>query len=331
MTARRPTIYEVARHAAVSSATVSRVVNGNPAVDSELARRVREAIEELDYRPSGVARSLRSQRTATIAVIVPDIENPFFTSVIRGVEEQCRVDGTMLVICSTDNDPVREDDYLQLAVQRRMDGLILASDSSALPRFQRDGIPLVPTVLIDREVPHLEADAVMVDNHRGAEVATEHLRARGATRIACITGPATASTAVQRLDGYLRATGTRDESLIRHADFRGTGGRTAVSDLLTSTTFDALLVCNNLMTMGALQEMADRGVTIPDEIKVVGFDDEPWAAYWRPPITAVAQPARDVAREAMRLLRDRIAEPDRPTSLIQLRPELIERRSTAAA
>ena len=325
---RRPTIYEVARRADVSSATVSRVINGNTAVDPTLAARVRAAITDLDYRPSSVARSLRVQRTATIAVIVPDIENPFFTAVLRGVEEQARPDGTIIVICNTDNDPEREDDYLRLAIDRRMDGLILASDANDLPRFQRDGQPVLPTVLVDREVPSLNADAVMVDNRRGAAMATAHLRARGATRIACVTGPASASTAVQRLDGYRGAAPGNHDDLIRFADFRVAGGRQAVADLLAATTFDGLLVCNNLMTMGALQELADRRVDVPGDVMVVGFDDESWSSYWRPTITTVAQPAREVGRAAMQLLAERIARPDGPTKLIQLHPELIERAST---
>ena len=334
MSERRPTIHQVAKLAKVSPATVSRVINGNVAVDETLAKRVRKVVADLDYRPSAVARSLRSQRTSTIAVIVPDIANPFFTSVIAGLEDEAQASDTMVVICSTDNDPQRENAYLQLAIDRRMDGVILASDANDLPQFSRNGRPLLPTVLIDREVPSLEADSVLVDNARGSQLAVDHLLSRGAQRIACITGPESVSTAVQRLAGFRAAVGKRYRSeLVRHADYRVEGGRAATADLLDRAEtrngdFDAILVCNNLMTMGALQVLAECRKSVPGKMLLVGFDDEPWSAYWRPSLTTVAQPARDVGRTAMQILAERINAPDAPTRAIQLRPELIVREST---
>lgn len=326
------TIYEVAAHAGVSAATVSRVLNGNKAVNEQLAVRVRAAIEALGYRPSSVARSLRTQRTGIIAVIVPDIENPFFTSVVRGIEEEARPAGQMIVLCNTDEQPDLERGYLRLAVDQRMDGVILASTIPTLGERQDANEPPLTTVLIDREIEGLRADAVLVDNVLGAKEATRHLLGGGARRVACVTGPPNVTTSMERLRGYLDALDeagiSRRRALFRHADYRVGGGRAAVAELLASSRPDAFLVCNNLMTMGALQELVDEGITMPDDMLLIGFDDEPWARYWRPTISTVAQPARDVGRTAMRLLLDRLGHPDQSMRRVLLLPELHLRESS---
>ncbi len=326
------TIYEVAAHAGVSAATVSRVLNRNPAVNEEMAVRVRDSIEALGYRPSHVARSLRTQRTGIVAVIVPDIENPFFTAVVRGVEEEARPAGLMIVLCNTDEQPDLEAGYLRLAVDQRMDGVILASTIRSLDERKADNDPPLTTVLIDREIDGLRTDAVLIDNVLGAKEATRHLLGGGAERVACVTGPTNVTTSMQRLRGYLEALDeadlSRSQPLFRHADYRVGGGRSAVEELWGSFRPDAFLICNNLMTMGALQELSDQGVRVPDDVLLMGFDDEPWASYWRPTISTVAQPARDVGRTAMRLLIDRIGHPDQSVRRVLLLPELRFRQSS---
>lgn len=326
------TIYEVAAHAGVSPATVSRVLNGNRAVNVAMAERVRASIDELGYRPSQVARSLRTQRSRTIAVIVPDIENPFFTSVVRGTEDEGRGAGLMTVVCNTDNDVERERAYLRLAVDQRMDGVILATDQHDLGGFITAQGPKVTTVLIDRELEPLRLDAVLVDNVLGAKEATRHLIESGARRVACITGPTAVTTARQRLQGYqeaLHEAGIRgNRSLVRHADYHSAGGRLAMAELIAAGQPDGVLVCNNMMTMGALQELSDQGVAVPDDLLLVGFDDEPWAPYWQPPVTTVAQPARDVGRSAIRLLLDRINDVGGGPRRITLLPSLHVRASS---
>ncbi len=326
------TIYEVAAHAGVSAATVSRVLNGNRAVNEAMAAKVRQAIEALGYRPSSVARSLRTQRTGIIAVVVPDVENPFFTAVVRGIEEEARPAGLMIVLCNTDEQPDLERGYLRLAVDQRMDGVILASTIRSLEERQAEKEPLLTTVLIDREIEGLRADVVLTDNVLGAKEATRHLLRSGAATVACVTGPTDLTTSMQRLQGYLEALGDAgigsDRALFRHANYRVSGGRAAVGELWAAARPDAFLVCNNLMTMGALQELSDRGVRMPEDVLLLGFDDEPWASYWRPTISTVAQPARDVGRTAMRLLLDRLGEPERPVRRVLLLPELRLRQSS---
>jgi LacI family transcriptional regulator len=176
------TIHDVAAHAGVSVATVSRVLNNHASVNTEMAERVRASISELQYRPSHVARSMRTQRTSIVAVVVPDVENPFFTAVVRGIEDVARTAGLLAVLCNSDDQPEAEMRYLRLVEDQRVDGVILASSMSAAPEeLVQSGKDLPPLVLIDREVPGIKADVVLVDNETGARDATLHLLDGGAT------------------------------------------------------------------------------------------------------------------------------------------------------
>jgi LacI family transcriptional regulator len=327
------TIHDVAAHAGVSVATVSRVLNNHVSVNVEMATRVRASISELDYRPSHVARSMRTQRTSIVAVVVPDVENPFFTAVVRGIEDVARTAGMLAVLCNSDDQPDAEMRYLRLVEDQRVDGVILASSMSAAPdELVRSGRALPPLVLIDREVPGIKADVVLVDNQTGAREVTDHLLDGGAKTLACITGPATVSTAKERLAGFMTATTERGiprrDITFRHADFRSAGARAALRDILTTTRPEALLVCNNQMTLGALQELAGENIRIPADMLVAGYDDEPWSGSWKPSITSVAQPAREVGKAAMRLMLDRIEDAARPIQRITMQPALIVRESS---
>jgi LacI family transcriptional regulator len=327
------TIQEVAEHAGVSVATVSRVLNANASVNADMVGRVRASIDELGYRPSHVARSMRTQRTSIVAVVVPDVENPFFTSVVRGIEDVARDNGILAVLCNSDDQADAEMRYLRLVEDQRADGVILASNMAAAPdSYFGNGQGLRPIVLIDREVPGIRADLVRVDNELGAQEATTHLLDSGAQRLACITGTSGVSTAEQRLQGFLNALSERGinrrSAIFRHADFRVSGARAAVKDIWSTTKPDALFVCNNLMTLGALQELASEGIRLRDDVLVVGYDDEPWAGSWHPSVTCVAQPAREIGRAAMRLLMDRLKEPLRPIQRITMQPTLVVRDSS---
>jgi LacI family transcriptional regulator len=307
-----PTIADVARAARVSTATVSRVLNGNTEVNAELAERVRQAVGELSYRPSRLARSLRTQRTAVWAVIISDIRNPFFTEMVRGVEDIAYANGYSLVLCNAEEDAAKEANYLQLALAEHMSGVIVAPASSTRTDLQ----PLldrgVSVVTVDRKLSGNSAvDRVLIDNRGGAEMAVSHLVENGCRRIACISGPPDVSTAAERLVGYkagLRNHGIRGSSqLICSGDFREQGGKAAMEGLLSlPVPPDAVFVLNNLMTLGALTAIAERGLMVPDSVAVVGFDDPSWAALLRPPLTTVAQPTYDLGAETARMLLQRM-------------------------
>jgi LacI family transcriptional regulator len=329
---REVTIKDVAATARVSVATVSRVLNGSDRVDAELAARVHEAVARLSYRRSGLARSLRAQRARVVGLVISDIRNPFFTDVVRGIEDRVGADGYSLVLCNSDEELEKEADYLDLFVEERMAGAIVSPASSRETRLDALTTRGTPVVVIDREAAREAVDTVLVDNVRGGEIAVRHLIENGYRRIACITGPPRTSTGSERLEGWQKAAREAglavDESLIRRADFKESGGFEAAADLLSGRDRpDAFFVANNLMTVGALAALREAGLEVPDDVGVVGFDDMPWAQLLRPALTTVAQPTYELGRKAAGLLERRIGGLDAPPERIVLEPTLQVRES----
>lgn len=321
-----PTINDVARHARVSTATVSRALNGKSTVDPALAARVRAAADELGYHPNGLARNLRRQETAVLALIISDVENPFFTSIARGFEDTAQTAGYSVVLCNSDENPEKERRYIDVALQERVAGVVLSPTDacSSIERLRQGGTPVVA---VDR--PLTECDQVLVDSRLAARGATEHLINAGYPRIACVTGPAGVRTADDRLTGYrdaLEAAG-RELRLERRAEYRASGGRQATEDLLGESP-GALLVANSAMAIGVLQALGEAGLRPGRDVGVVAFDDVPWATLVDPPLTVVAQPAYDIGAEAARLLLARIGELARPVAATILDTRLIKRGST---
>ncbi|MFV2020446.1 LacI family DNA-binding transcriptional regulator [Micromonospora sp. LOL_023] len=326
------TIYDVARRAGVSPATVSRVVNGHANVDPTLAERVRCAMNELDYRPNAVARNLRRSRTTLLAVVISDIGNPFFTALVRGVEDVAQQTGYSVVLCNTDEDPAKEARYLNAVLAEQVAGVII-SPSGPTTDLERLTTARVPVVVIDRQLHGSRIDTVLVDNEHGAQLATEHLVESGYRRIACITGRWGVYTACSRLNGYRRALAAAGQpyqaELVRHADFRADGGYQAMADLLRlDPRPDALFAANNLMTVGAVECLVDQGIDVPSAVGVVGFDDLPWAHLVRPALTTVSQPTYQLGETAARLLTERIADPDRAATTVTLPTKLQVRESS---
>lgn len=326
------TISDVARAAGVSAATVSRVLNGSSPVSDDRADRVREAAASLGYQPSGPARALRRQRTTVWAAIVADVRNPFFTSMIRGVEDVAQAADHRLVLCNSDEDPAKEAAYIDVAIADRVAGVIIAVASttrSNLDRLHRAGVPVVA---VDRRPKGDGIDSVVVDNRGGARAAVEHLLSEGARRVGIITGPNRVSTAESRLSGYraaLKARGIEfDPALVRRADFRAEGGHAAALSLLDEPDHpDAFFVANNLMTLGALRALRERRKRVPKDVAIVGFDDAPWTTLITPTLTVVAQPTYEMGRQAAQLLVT--ASPDRPPRHLVLAPELVVRASSS--
>jgi LacI family transcriptional regulator len=324
-------IGDVAEAAGVSAATVSRVLNGRGNVSAELSERVRQVAAELDYQPFGPARALRQQVTPVWAVVIADIENPFFTAMVRGVEDVAVGEEHRVVLCNSDEDLGKEAAYLNIVIAERMSGVVIAvasTDESDLePLLERN----VPVVAVDRRPVQEGIDSVLVDNRLGGEQATAHLIDAGCRRIGCITGPTRLSTAAERLAGYRDALASRmyasDTRLVRRADFKERGGFQATKALLESPEPpDAVFVTNNLMTIGAVHAIREAGLEIPRDIALVGFDDEPWTTLTRPQLTVVAQPTYEIGRQAAQLLAS--APVEGPARHVVLPPTLIPREST---
>jgi LacI family transcriptional regulator len=329
-----PTIYDVARHAGVSAATVSRVLNGRATVDAALVERVRAAVDELGYRRNSLARNLRRSSTTLWAVIISDVENPFFTSLVRGIEDVAQEAGYSVVLCNSDENLDKEAAYITAVLGEQVAGVIISPASETatdVTDLLKGGTPVVA---VDRRPRARGIDTVLVDNVQGAYEATAHLLEQGYERVACLTGPEGATTADQRLEGYcnaLRSHGYEySPSLVCRADFRERGGFEATLSLLDGDPCpDGLFVANNLMTVGALEALAQRRLSTPQDLGLVCFDEIPWADLIRPSLTTVAQPAYEIGRRAGELLARRIADPTRPAGALMLSTELKARESSS--
>lgn len=336
-THRRPTQLDVAKKAGISQTTVSHILNNSLAVSipEETRQRVLQAMQELDYVPNRTARNLRNRVAKTVGVVISDIQNPFFTSVVRGIEKVLVEADFILLLCNSDEDPDREKIHLSTLRSEGVDGIILAttrSDSESYRQLLNNRTPLVG---IDRipETPGM--DVVTVTNSRGAFSAISHLSDMGHKRIGLISGSRQLSTSRERLEGYEEAVQAchlvRSDDLIQYSDSRQSGGYQAIQTLLDlPEPPTAVLVTNNLMTLGALQAIHERNLVIPDQIAIVGFDDMSWATSLQPPLTAVAQPTYEVGVAAAQLLLDRLQEPDLPFRHIVLETQLIIRASSGS-
>lgn len=327
-------IQDVAKRAGVSIATVSRVLNGRNHVNADVISRVRLAAEELQYQPSRAARSLRAKKTTIIGLLITDIQNPFFTALVQGVEDVAQRQGYSLILCNSDEDPQKEQRYIEILCTERVAGVIVVptrEHQRALKLFREHNIPLVA---VDRRIKDDESDAVLVDNVRGAREATAHLLANGYHRIGVISGPATTTTGRERLEGYRQALHEagieHDPSLERIGSFRQESGRQLTYELLDVVKpVDALFVANNLMTLGALAALNECKLRVPDDMAVLGFDDVPWAALNMVSLTTVTQPAYEIGSTAALRLFQRLQNPAAFTRQeIVLTPTLHVRNST---
>jgi LacI family transcriptional regulator, galactose operon repressor len=327
-----PTVKEVAKRAGVSAASVSRALSGAGGVREPVRLRVLEAAQQLSYRPNRAARDLRVRSSRAVGVLIPDIENPFFTSLVCGIEDFLSKTDYSLLLASYNEDPDQEERRLEVFRADGVRGLIFAASRSPSRLYAELGKAGMTLVAVSRDVPRLPVDEVTVANQDGAYAATMHLVQLGHKRIAMINGPLALTTARDRQAGYeqaLREAGIPlDESLVIHSVFKQAGGYSAMRQLLLSPTPPtAVFAGSNLLTLGALQAIHERGLAIPNEIAIVGFDEMPWAMSLRPPLTTVAQPAFDVGRTAAELLLARVREPALPRRQVVLETRLIIRSS----
>lgn len=325
-------IKDVAEAAGVSTASVSRVLSGKENVSDGMRQRVMAAVEELDYQPNLVARSLRSQRSTTVGLIVSDIRNPFFTDVSRAAEDATHEQGYALFLCNADEDPDKEALYLDLMHAQNVAGIIYSPTRQAADNFGELDIS-VPTVIIDRAVQSSAVDMVLIDNVDAAYRLTEHLIESGYRRIAGLFGEASV-TGRERRQGYEQALQAHDLELpMGQAVYippKIESGKAATLELLESDmpSPDAILTTNNLLTAGAYIAIHERGLRIPDDIALVGFDETTWSALVEPPITIIAQPTYEIGTTAAELLLQRVQNPDRPPRKVILRGELVVRGSS---
>lgn len=326
------TIRDVAKRAGVSTATVSHVLNNTRFVSEETRATVLQAIRELNYHPSAIARSLSTRKTQTIGMVVSDITNIFFGEMIRGVIDVITPYDYSLLLCTTGESPTREEEYLQLLFSRRVDGFIAAATSQKWAPLQLVEAVQIPTVFVDRTFEGMNGPFVGVDNEGGAYQAVSHLIQDGHERIGIVAGLARMSTMQERLQGYKRALRDHsiplDEQLVLFGELSVEGGRRCTLELLNAIKPPtAIFLNNNLLTLGALLAIKQLGWKYPQDVALVGFDDHPWASIASPALTTVRQPVYEIGCTAANMLMKMLAGESIIEERVLLKTELIVRES----
>ncbi|MFG2962659.1 LacI family DNA-binding transcriptional regulator [Streptomyces sp. NPDC048288] len=332
-----PTMADVARSAGVSVATVSHVLNETRPVLPHTRQAVLDAIEELGYTPNTLARSLVTSRTRSIGLAVSAISNPYFTEILQGVEAAALEKGYSLLIADPHDDPGHERKVVQLLHERRVDGMIVAPSADPRELLAYLGRHAVPTVLLDRVIdgpvdgaPRF--DQVCAENTEPTARLVTHLAGLGHRRIGLVAGLPGLSTTGERIAGYrqgLAAAGLPlDERLVVPGNSESDGAGEATATLLSlPVPPTALVTANNAMTIGALRALRARGLSVPDDIALCCFDDFAWADLFSPRLTAIAQPSREIGAEAVQVLLERLASPDRPARTVRLPCAFVHRTS----
>jgi len=328
--ASRPTLHDVAREARVGVMTVSRVVNGEPSVRPETAARVRTAIAKLGYQPNDAARSLKGQRSRTLGLVIADITNSFYAGCAKAIEEVARSHGYAVILCDSGEQVDIERQQVDVLARRRVDGLLLVPAANGHAYLADERLAEVPVVALDRPIPGIPTDAVVVQNRRGAREATEHLIGHGHRHIVYIGAGERLYTTRERRAGYreaLKAAGLMEMSWVDVAD--SAAAERAMRDALAlPTPPTAVFAMNNLITIGVLQALDHLGLRAPHDVALIGFDDFDLAALLHPRLTLVRQPAAEMGRRAAELLFDRLeGRSPKPVQRVVLATELIVRES----
>jgi LacI family transcriptional regulator len=338
MPSKRVTSLDVAVRAGVSRATVSAVLNRSRPVSRKMVERITKAMRELDYQPDAIARILKGKRTFRIGLIVGNIASPFWAAVINTVENVAYAQGYHVILCDNDDDAAKELGHLQMMARERLDGIILAPCGEVNRDYVTRLDHKIPIVLFDRRLAaHLSS--VACDNELGAYLAVNHLiEASGMDRIACLTLRLDFSMGAERLAGYQRALAAHhipsNPDWIKVGDYAEESTyRDALSLLRSSDRPRALFACSHLKAIGALRAAAELGLSVPEDVAIVGFDEMPWAPFMCPPLTVVAQPITDMAAQAtdmlLRHIRARADDDGHGDTIEQVlhRPKLIDRES----
>ncbi|WP_332908491.1 LacI family DNA-binding transcriptional regulator [Paenibacillus roseus] len=328
----KTTIYDIARLAGVSIATVSKVFNDKGRISEETRQRVLQISEELSYQPNMLASALTGKKTYTIGLLIPDLVNPFFAEVSRSVEDRAHELGFNVVICNTDNDSNKENKYISLLRQKSVDGIIVATGARNEEALRELIEQRIPVALIAREMSSLPASSVVVDDFAGGYSAASYLIAAGHERIALIAENLEVSSSKERLRGYRQALEearlSYDENLVLVSDFSVQGSKqTALKLLATDSRPTAIFACNDILAIGAIQAARELGIEVPEDLSVVGFDNTILATMSDPPMTTVAQPIQEMGHQVVDLIIQEINNEKKARQRVVLLPELIVRGS----
>jgi LacI family transcriptional regulator len=330
------TIKDVAKHAGVSTSTVSHVLNKTRFVSTDIIDRVTNAVDVLNYTPSALARSLKLKNTRTFGMLVTTSVNPFFAEVVKGVERRCYEKGYNLLLCNTEGDLKRLNFNIDMLLQKQVDGLLIMSDEIAnqsINIFSRH--KPVPTVVLDFGETTFPCDKIQNNSRHGGYLATQYLINKGHRQIACISGPHEKQATSERFAGYEQAMNEAnikiDEDWHAFGNFDCEGGQQAFEAILATRKMpSAIFVCNDMMAMGVINAASKHGLSVPSDLSIVGYDDINLAKFITPSLTTIHQPKFNLGRKAFDTLLDQI-QSKRETNLnIHLEPTLIERDSVKA-
>jgi len=327
------TMKDIARLAGVSTSTVSHVINKSRYVSEEISLRVNKAAEELNYAPSALARSLKVNRTRTLGMIVTTSTNPFFGEVVKGVERRCYQQNYNLVLCNTEGDNERMRSSIDTLLQKRVDGLILMCstlEGERIDIFERYAD--IPVVVMDWGPIHFASDKIQDNSLRGGYLAAKCLIDAGHSEIGCITGPLNRHQAQMRYEGYKRAMNEKGLEIkanwIVESDFECEGGYQAFQTLYQSGPLpSALFVSNDMMAMGVINAAAQKGIRIPEDLSLVGYDDIHIAKFMTPALTTIHQPKYRLGQAAVDTLLNKLDKLTDQPQVVQLEPALVERAS----
>ncbi|MGU3143875.1 substrate-binding domain-containing protein [Vibrio cholerae] len=330
------TMKDIARLAGVSTSTVSHVINKSRFVSDEIAERVNNAAQQLNYAPSALARSLKMNRTKTIGMLVTTSTNPFFGEVVKGVERSCYHQGYNLILCNTEGDNQRMKASINTLLQKRVDGLLLMCSTLEGERLDVfDRYPDIPIVVMDWGPILFASDKIQDNSLQGGYMAAKHLIECGHKEIGCITGPLIRHQAQMRYEGYKRALAEAGIAInpdwIVESDFECEGGYQAFEKLYERGKLpSALFVSNDMMAMGVIQAASQRGLRVPDDLSLIGYDDVHIAKFMTPALTTIHQPKYRLGKAAVDTLLYRLENPDTTAQVVQLEPTLVVRSSVCS-
>jgi LacI family transcriptional regulator len=327
------TIKDVAREAGVSIATVSRILNGSGVVSEKLMEKVQSAVEATGYQPNAVARALKIKESKSIGLIIPDIENPFFPALVRGVEDTARKYDYSVILCNSDGYAAEEKRYIRFLHSKQVDGIVFTGGIDSDENLSLLSDLAIPVVTLDRQSKLVKVSSVGADNYYGATLAVEHLIQQGARKIAFLGGAARLSVAAERFQGYqdvLKKQGiSLSDDLILHGEFTFDSGYQNTMRLLKQQKeFDAVFAANDLIAFGVIECLAEQGIQVPQEVIVAGYDDIRMAGWYKPSLTTVRQPVYKMGQKTVEMLLALLSNPESEVQAERFRPELIIRNST---
>lgn len=329
------TIYDVAKEANVSIATVSNVINKKGRIGEKTRKRVYEAMEALNYEPNVIASALMGKQTKTIGLLIPDLANPFFSELARSIEDRSHELGYNIVICSTDYREDKENKYIGLLKQKRVDGFIFASGFEKLTRVEELMKEDIPIAIVARDYPNFSVNAVVIDDYMGGYIAAEHLIEKGHKKISVVAVDIYSNR--ERIRGFKDALSKHHLQIAQEIDFIGeieknhmdVGRKVAERYLQCEDRATAMFACNDLLAIGAIQAAKQAGLKVPEDLSVVGFDNTNIASIVDPPLTTVSQPIQLMGREVMDLIISVFKGEREDNVRVTLTPTLVERESTS--